>query len=89
MALQLNRTVASYEAVDAKFMPSLVPAAITAFVQDAQADIGKLADVNADLLTALQLAEDFMAGFEGDELQDGIDQRLATIRSAIALAKGQ
>jgi hypothetical protein len=40
------------------------------------------------LLTALQSAEAFMAGFEGDELQEGIDERLATIRDAIQLAEG-
>lgn len=37
---------------------------------------------------ALRLAESFMAGFEGDEMQDGIDERLATIRAAIASAGG-
>lgn len=36
---------------------------------------------------ALRLAESFMAGFEGDEMQDGIDERLATIRAAIASAE--
>ncbi len=30
-----------------------------------------------------------MAGFEGDELQDGIDERLATIRAAIAKAEAR
>lgn len=36
---------------------------------------------------ALVLAESFMAGFEGDEMQDGIDEKLATIRAAIAKAE--
>jgi hypothetical protein len=39
-----------------------------------------------ELVEALRLAEDFMAGFEGDEAQDGIDARLATVRAAIAKA---
>lgn len=39
------------------------------------------------LLAALKLAESFMAGFEDDELQDGINDRLATIRAAIAAAE--
>lgn len=42
-----------------------------------------------ELLDALRAAENFMAGFEGDELQDGIDQRLATVRAAIAKADGR
>ncbi len=41
-----------------------------------------------DLLTELEKAEDFMSGFEGDELQDDIDEKLVTIRAAIAKAKG-
>lgn len=41
------------------------------------------------LLTALRSAESFMAGFEGDELQDGIDERLGTVRAAIAQAEGR
>lgn len=35
-------------------------------------------------LAALKLAESFIAGFEGDELQDGISDMLAEIRGAIA-----
>lgn len=41
-----------------------------------------------EMLDALRIAEDFMSGFEGDELQDGIDVKLATIRSALAKATG-
>ena len=47
-----------------------------------------LRDAAPDLLTALDCAEGFIAGFEGDELQDGIDDLLATIRAAITRAKG-
>ena len=32
---------------------------------------------------ALAIAERFMSGFEGDEMQDGIDEKLAKIRSAL------
>jgi hypothetical protein len=38
------------------------------------------------LLAALKIAEDFMSGFEGDELQEGIDDKLAQIRAAITEA---
>lgn len=36
------------------------------------------------LLEALQLAEEFMAGFEGDESQETLDEDLATVRAALA-----
>lgn len=39
------------------------------------------------MLAALRLAVSFMEGFEDDETQDGINERLATIRAAIAAAK--
>lgn len=35
-------------------------------------------------LEALKLALAFMEGFEGDELQEGIDARLRTIRATVA-----
>src|SRR5690606_804850 len=41
-----------------------------------------------ELLAALTEAEVFMAGFEGDELQDGIDAKLQQARAAIAKALG-
>lgn len=37
-----------------------------------------------DVLSALKAAEEFMSGFDGDEMQDGIDAKLALIRAAIA-----
>ncbi|MCR6672164.1 hypothetical protein [Devosia ginsengisoli] len=87
MAGKLHRNVASYEAYDASVVPSFHPDAISRFVKDAQADIGTLADVNFDLLAALKLAEEIMAGFEDDALQEGINQRLASIRTVIAGAE--
>lgn len=50
-------------------------------------DLSLLA-ASPDLLAALDKAEDFISGFEGDELQEGIDELLAEIRAAIAKAKG-
>jgi hypothetical protein len=41
------------------------------------------------LLHALKVAEAFMAGFEGDETQDGVDALLGQTRSAIAQAEGR
>ncbi len=41
-----------------------------------------------ELLAELEKAEDFMSGLEGWDLQDGIDEKLAGIRAAIAKAKG-
>lgn len=41
-----------------------------------------------ELLAALDKAESFIAGFEGDELQEGIDEMLSEIRAAIAKAEG-
>lgn len=48
----------------------------------------RLRNAALDLLAALDKAENFISGFEGDELQDGIDDLLATIRAAITRAKG-
>lgn len=39
------------------------------------------------LLAALEVAERFMRGLEGDELQEGIDAMLAQIRAAIDMAR--
>lgn len=41
-----------------------------------------------ELYRALLIAESFMAGFEGDESQHGIDDHLAAIREAIKKAEG-
>lgn len=40
-----------------------------------------------DVLAALKTAERFMSGFEGDELQEGIDEKIAQIRRAIVIAE--
>lgn len=42
-----------------------------------------------NLLTACELAEDFMAGFEDDESQTGINERLHSIRNAIATTRAR
>lgn len=44
--------------------------------------------VTPSVLAALKTAERFMAGFEGDPLQDGIGDQLAEIRSAISQHEG-
>lgn len=54
---------------------------------NANPDDARCAAAAPALLEALKLAESFMAGFEGDERQDGIDERLATIRAAILAAE--
>jgi hypothetical protein len=42
-----------------------------------------------DLYDALTGAEEFIAGFEGDDTQAGVDGLLASIRAAIAKARGE
>lgn len=54
-------------------------------VQEANA---KLIAAAPELLRMLIEAESFMSGFEGDEMQDGIDKKLADIRALIAKAEG-
>jgi hypothetical protein len=44
--------------------------------------------VNAELLAALEIAEAFMSGFEGDETQETIDEDLTAVRAAIKAARG-
>lgn len=46
-------------------------------------------DASQKMLAALKVAERFMVGFEGDHLQDGIDEQLAQVRAAIAQAEGR
>ncbi|MEW6163615.1 MAG: hypothetical protein AB1642_00990 [Pseudomonadota bacterium] len=42
-----------------------------------------------ELLSALRIAEDFMSGFEDDEVQEGMVTKLAGIRAAITKATGE
>lgn len=48
----------------------------------------KQALANLRTVTALRRAESFISGFEGDELQEGIDDLLSEIRAAIKQAEG-
>lgn len=57
---------------------------VGAFIEAARA-----ADPQPTVLAALKQAEEFMRGFEDDELQEGINERLATVRAAIELAEGE
>ena len=41
-----------------------------------------------DMLAALAIAEAFMSGFEDDEMQEGMAEKMAQIRAAIAKAGG-
>jgi L-fucose mutarotase/ribose pyranase (RbsD/FucU family) len=42
-----------------------------------------------ELEAALRVALAFMEGLEGDDLQDGIDERIDTVRSALKAAEGR
>lgn len=57
-------------------MPENHARALAAFLQ---ARYGQ----EAALIAALDAAERFIAGFEGDELQEGIDALLTTVRTAL------
>jgi hypothetical protein len=41
-----------------------------------------------ELYEALEMAEGFISGFEDDEVQEGINEKLATIRAALDKARG-
>jgi len=57
--------------------------------RDAEAEANaRLIAAAPELLAALEIAEGFISGFEGDELQEGVDWMLSTIRAAIAKAEG-
>lgn len=85
--VKLHRSVASYECIAPADVCAMSKLAMLTFVTDAQADIATLADLSSELVSALQIAEAFVAGFEGDDLQDGIATILETIRTPIAKAE--
>lgn len=58
----------------------------TAAIRRAAAADQRLRDAASDLLAALRRAESFIAGFEGDPSQVGLDGLLVEVRSAIAKA---
>ena len=47
------------------------------------------ANAHDDMLAALRKAEDFIAGFEDDDTQEGVLKLLQSIRAAIAKAEGR
>lgn len=53
------------------------------------ARIGNLWAASPEMLVVLRSAESFISGFEGDEMQEGVDEMLAGIRGAIAKAEGR
>lgn len=58
--------------------------AITLYGLCAHSALAPATDGVPHALHALKVAEEFISGFEGDELQEAIDDKLATIRAAIA-----
>ena len=83
----LHRNCASYEAIDPAVASDFDKPALQKLVKEAIADIGTLSDMAVELLGALKAAEAFVATFEGDQAQDGIDALLEMIRAPIAKAK--
>lgn len=69
----------------AKVCPKMVAmsseAHIAYLVSDAQADL-------AELGAALARAEQFIAGFECDPVQEGVDTLLSDVRQALGVAHG-
>lgn len=57
-------------------------------IDNMQAEINALQAQHANMLAALAVAEDFMSGFEDDEVQEGMAEKMAQIRDAIAKAGG-
>lgn len=49
--------------------------------------IGPAVAAVPEMIGALEIAEQFIAGFEGDELQEGVAEKLETIRRVLASAK--
>jgi hypothetical protein len=47
----------------------------------------RLCSAAPDLFDALEYAESFISGFEGDEMQEGVDERLVQIRAALKKAR--
>ena len=47
------------------------------------------AEEAVDISEALKIAEEFMSGFEGDEMQEGISEKLALIRAALKKSQSQ
>lgn len=58
--------------------------AITLYGLCTESELFPAVDPSVDaVLSALKAAEDFISGFEGDEVQEGIDATLALIRTTI------
>jgi hypothetical protein len=49
----------------------------------------RMVAASLQMLKALKIAESFMAGFEDDEMQEGINDKLSMMRAAIAAATGE
>lgn len=72
--------------------PRLPPADQTYWERTAVNFVARLSDAptltgGAEIRNALRVALSFLEGFEGDELQEGIDERIDTVRSALKAAE--
>lgn len=61
--------------------------AITLYGLCAHSALSSATDGVPHAIQALKIAEDFMSGFEGDEMQEGINEKLAVIRAALMTAR--
>lgn len=73
----MNKSPERWALVCPKRVSEASPAHIANLIADAQADIGQMA-------RALRRAEQFISGFEGDDLQDGVVELLRYLRAALS-----
>ena len=60
-----------------------------ASIRDTARELKEARETVAAMLEALERAESFISGFEGDETQDGIGELIDAARAAIAKARGE
>ena len=60
-----------------------------ASIRDTARELKEARQTVAAMLEALELAESFISGFEGDETQGGIGELIDAARDAIAKARGE
>jgi hypothetical protein len=60
-----------------------------ASIRDTARELKEARETVAAMLEALELAESFISGFEGDEMQAGIGELIDAARAAIAKARGE
>ena len=77
----MKKSLERWSKVCPKMVALSSPAHVAYLVGDAQADIAELGAV-------LARAEQFIAGFEGDPAQEGVDALIGDIRQALGVAHG-